>query len=82
MTPLLSEKGPSPGAAAQVTAMLLAAAREGSEGWFVTGRDAPLSHSATFAFSSCKTQRERCRLNPFPLESAKKCIHAEGHHTG
>lgn len=56
MTAWLSEKGPSPGTAAQDTAVLVAAAREGSEGWFVTGGDAPLSHSATFAFSSCKTR--------------------------
>lgn len=52
----MSKEGSSPGTAAQGTAVLLAAAREGSGVWFVTGGDVPLSHSATFAFSSCKTR--------------------------
>lgn len=54
--PDCQRRDPALGTAAQDTAVLLAAAREGSKGWFVTVGDAPLSLSATFAFSSCKTR--------------------------
>lgn len=46
--------------------VLLAAAREGSKGWFVPGGDAPLSHSATFAFSSAKAEGE-VQVKPLPF---------------
>lgn len=69
------------GAAAQDTAVLLAAAREGSEGWFVTG-EIPHSLIVQHLHPLLAKPEGEVQVKPLPLDSAKKCIHAEGHHAG